>query len=680
MKKVWVVGLGLCTTLVACPPAVDQNAVSSIEISPNSLTLEVGQSVSGLSAVAKNASGAVLTDKTFTWASSNSSIATVSTDGKVTALKGGVVSLTASSEGKSGTSSLAISFTLRVRAQAHGNSPVTVFTSKADGTLIESKTVNPAPDSRNYVESLEFKDLPGDALVTAAYNIQKPINGVVGDMTRLYTTPAAYANGQGFFLRGNNEFIGNIFPKLEKPAGATYIRRILPGDGEDFQSFGGGDARDLPAAISYFSTNTTPNLTVGVLTDGTVQPNPSSTPNGKICFISNFSTTTRYTGLGYAVENNIPNSAKGFTCSLRRADGAAMGTSTAFTIGAVGTVYELETNGYGFYRITLDSDTNGNYVGTARPYVRFNQSIFTYDLQQNGLYSSLFIAYDANDNPIAYKFLKNRTMPSSGSDSFEVLANQWDTNLTQTTFTVGVPANTGYWCPSLMGFFEGVSSSSSFDCSNSNSNPFGGSHVMNRKFVPGFDKFGFSFGFFQPIPGNTAGSPSSSTRIQKNDLVVLPSNVSLNYTADFMPFIDYASTFVVGAATARPGLSFTYTGDSSRLAQVSGFIYERNKQSGSSSVQQPGFDYLWDFWQFPSSTRSLVAPELPSSLASLAPIEGSRKYRMEVAVREPQTTTGRREAWLVRNLSNDVALNTTSARAKTDERSSATKAFEIVLK
>jgi hypothetical protein len=679
MNIKWRGFLAIClgSVLVACPPAIDPNAIATIEVLPTNLTLEVGQSASGLSATAKNASGTVLTDKTFTWASSDSSIATVSTDGKVTALKGGAVSLTASSEGKSGTSNLAISFTLRVRAQAHGNSPVTVFTSKADGTLLESKTVNPAPDSRNYVETLEFKDLPGDALVTAAYNIQKPINGVIGDLTRLYTTPAAYANGQGFFLRGNYEFVGNIFARLEKPAGATHTRRFLPGDATDFQSFGGGDARDLPAAISYFSTNTTPQLTVGVLTDAIVQPNPSSNPNGKVCFLNNFSTTTRYVGLGYVVESNNANSAKGFTCSLRRADGAAMGTSTAFTIGAVGTVYELEMGSYGLYRITLDSNTNGNYVGTARPYVRSSQGVYTYDLQKNGLYSPLFIAYDANDNPVAYKFLKNRTMPSGGSDVFEVLANQWDTNLTQTTFAVTVPNSPSYWCPSLMGFFEGISSASLFDCRINNYSS--GLYTITRKFAPGFDKYGFSFGFAQAIPANTAGAPSSNTRLQKNDLAVLPANVSLNATTDFMPFIDHATTSLVGAGTARPGLNFAYTGDSSKLEQVSGFIYERNKQSGNEVVQQPGLDYDWTFWQFPSSTRSLVAPELPSSLAALAPIEGSKKYRMEVALREPQTTTSRREAWLQRNLSGDTAFNTASSRSKGTEAATPRKVFEIGL-
>jgi len=90
--------------------------VNAVTVSPTSVSLAPG-GTQQLSAVTKDASGNVLTGRTITWSSDNSAVATVSTTGLVTGVAaGGPVTITATSEGKNGTSSITVTaaaFTLR---------------------------------------------------------------------------------------------------------------------------------------------------------------------------------------------------------------------------------------------------------------------------------------------------------------------------------------------------------------------------------------------------------------------------------------------------------------------------------------------------------------------------------------------------------------------------------------
>jgi hypothetical protein len=230
--------------LTACPtsPPIDPNAISSIEVSPTSLSLEVGQTASGLSAVAKNASGNVISGAAFTWTSSDPSVMTVdSSSGKVTALKGGTAQLKASSAGVSGAAGINISFTLRLEAYAYADSPMTIFVSKADGSLITSQTVTPAERNKRIVVS----DVPGDAIVTSAYKMRRPeytcnvspCGYIMMDIVRLQSYSATYVNERTFSF-GNSFWYGNIQAVLAKPniANVTRANGIYPyfGSNADF--------------------------------------------------------------------------------------------------------------------------------------------------------------------------------------------------------------------------------------------------------------------------------------------------------------------------------------------------------------------------------------------------------------------------------------------------------------
>jgi uncharacterized protein YjdB len=86
---------------------VTPERVSTITVSPTTQTLRRGNSLQ-MTAVAKNAQGNIINGVTFTWASSNSSLASVDNSGRVLALAPGQVTITASADGQTGSALLTI--------------------------------------------------------------------------------------------------------------------------------------------------------------------------------------------------------------------------------------------------------------------------------------------------------------------------------------------------------------------------------------------------------------------------------------------------------------------------------------------------------------------------------------------------------------------------------------------
>src|SRR2546425_1148513 len=91
-------GSGITGTAILAVSAV---SVASVTVSPASATVSVG-STQQLSAVVKDVNGNVLTGRTVTWGSSNSAVATVSAAGLVAGVAAGAATITATSEGQSG--------------------------------------------------------------------------------------------------------------------------------------------------------------------------------------------------------------------------------------------------------------------------------------------------------------------------------------------------------------------------------------------------------------------------------------------------------------------------------------------------------------------------------------------------------------------------------------------------
>jgi acid phosphatase len=89
------------------PPGLDTAAVASVTVSPPSASVQVGQTAQ-LTATPKQASGASLGGRVVTWSTSDSTVARVSATGLVTGRAAGSATVTATSEGKTGTSAITV--------------------------------------------------------------------------------------------------------------------------------------------------------------------------------------------------------------------------------------------------------------------------------------------------------------------------------------------------------------------------------------------------------------------------------------------------------------------------------------------------------------------------------------------------------------------------------------------
>src|SRR5207253_1826891 len=81
--------------------------VATVSVSPATANVLIGATVQ-LTATPKDASGTPLSGRVVTWASSSTTIATVSASGLVTGKAAGTATITATSEGKSGTASITV--------------------------------------------------------------------------------------------------------------------------------------------------------------------------------------------------------------------------------------------------------------------------------------------------------------------------------------------------------------------------------------------------------------------------------------------------------------------------------------------------------------------------------------------------------------------------------------------
>src|SRR6266568_4712319 len=115
--------------------------VASVTVSPAPASVQAGQTVQ-LTATPKDANGNTLTGRTVTWASSNTSVGTVNASGLVTGVVAGSTTITATSEGKSGTSAVTVT---------------------AAPVPVASVTVSPATSSVFVGQTVQLTATPKDA-------------------------------------------------------------------------------------------------------------------------------------------------------------------------------------------------------------------------------------------------------------------------------------------------------------------------------------------------------------------------------------------------------------------------------------------------------------------------------------------------------------------------------------
>lgn len=151
--------VGAIVVLAACPaggdaPTGPDVTVASVVVSGSVQSVEAGSTIQ-FNATARNASGTTLNGKTFTWTSSNTSVATVSSSGTVTGVGAGGVTI-AAKEAESGISgSIAVTVTpppipvasVTVTASRDtllqaGSLQLTATLKDADGNTLAGRTVS----------------------------------------------------------------------------------------------------------------------------------------------------------------------------------------------------------------------------------------------------------------------------------------------------------------------------------------------------------------------------------------------------------------------------------------------------------------------------------------------------------------------------------------------------------
>ena len=125
-------------------------AVATVVISPSSASLVVGQALA-LEAQPRSASGQPLTGRALSWSTSAPQVATVSAAGVVFALSPGTTTITASSEGRSGTAQVVVAAPTVQRVEvtpaaatieAGGSFTLTATVYDTRGNVIASAPVN----------------------------------------------------------------------------------------------------------------------------------------------------------------------------------------------------------------------------------------------------------------------------------------------------------------------------------------------------------------------------------------------------------------------------------------------------------------------------------------------------------------------------------------------------------
>lgn len=131
--------------------------VASVTVAPSAPSLVVG-GTQQLTATTLDATGATLTGRTIAWTTSDATKATVSSTGLVTAVAGGTATITATSEGKSGTSAVTVTVPVATVTVAPATASIAVgatqqFTATlkdASGNTLTGRTVTWTSMNTNY--------------------------------------------------------------------------------------------------------------------------------------------------------------------------------------------------------------------------------------------------------------------------------------------------------------------------------------------------------------------------------------------------------------------------------------------------------------------------------------------------------------------------------------------------
>lgn len=180
----------------AATVTVVQGPVASVVVTPDTVSMTVSQTTQ-LSATARDGAGGIILGTTIVWASSNTGVASVSSTGVVTAVSAGTATITATSNGHSGTAAITVTAvpvaTVAVSPQSVTLAPgavttLTATTKDANGNILPNRAVTWVSSNNSVATVSATGDVTAVALGTAT--ITATSEGKTGTAT-VTVAPAA---------------------------------------------------------------------------------------------------------------------------------------------------------------------------------------------------------------------------------------------------------------------------------------------------------------------------------------------------------------------------------------------------------------------------------------------------------------------------------------------------------
>lgn len=134
-----------------------RTAVATVTITPPNATMAAGGPLLQLQATMRSVSGVVLTGRTVTWSSSSVAIATISPTGSVTGVSAGVATITATSEGRSGVTTVTVEDPCAASRPILMGQTLSGTLSNADCRLSDQTVLQAFRLSLNAAETLEIQ-------------------------------------------------------------------------------------------------------------------------------------------------------------------------------------------------------------------------------------------------------------------------------------------------------------------------------------------------------------------------------------------------------------------------------------------------------------------------------------------------------------------------------------------
>ena len=193
---------GSSTIVTTAPPA----PVASVDVAPATASIVNGQTLQ-LAATPEDAAGAPLTDRSTSWASSNTAVATVSSTGLVTARSVGTATITATSEGKVGTSEITVTAAPvallsvspgAVSVEAGRNVQVTATTYDGNGNVLTGRTVTWSSANTAIATVGSTGIITG--ITAGAVDVTATSEGKTASVAVTVTPPPAPGSRAGFYV------------------------------------------------------------------------------------------------------------------------------------------------------------------------------------------------------------------------------------------------------------------------------------------------------------------------------------------------------------------------------------------------------------------------------------------------------------------------------------------------